>query len=185
MTFTASTWIGFLAEFQVRGGKQFGGQLRDGRRHILLAQELRRDAYVLVDERELERARKRARPITRCGKRFIDVLERPLEALITSSATCGLTPALESASIPSPRLHTCTASSAWLTAFTACPAPTGPQCTIFSPNACSAGIALASVAGAPPTITVSFSRFRTGDAAAHRSVEKADSLFGEPGRDLP
>ena len=49
----------------------------------------------------------------------------------------------------------CTASSAWFAAFTASPAPTGPQSTSFSPKASSTGRTRSNVLASPPHITVS------------------------------
>ena len=69
--------------------------------------------------------------------RFSDALDRPLDTLITSSATVGDTPAFVSVANPSAADQMWIASRALFTALSACPAPTGPQCTIRSPNASS------------------------------------------------
>ena len=82
-------------------------------------------------------------------------LLRPLEALITSSASAGSTPAFLSAASPSAVDQMWIASSALFTLLSAWPAPTGPQCTSFSPKASSTSRTRAKSAASPPTITVS------------------------------
>ena len=96
-----------------------------------------------------------ARVTTRSGKRFILAFDRPLEALITSSATSARTPAFSSATSPSAVPQMCIASSALLTALSASPVPITPQCTMRVPKWASTGRTRSSTASSPPTITVS------------------------------
>ena len=70
------------------------------------------------------KVRGKARVSTRSGMRFIDEFDRPLDALITSSASFGSTPCLTSVASPSAADSRWIARKAWFTAFTASPAPT-------------------------------------------------------------
>ena len=78
--------------------------------------------------------------------------------MITSRATSARTPCFTSAASPSPAAHRFTASRALFTAFTACPAPTGPTCTIFPAKASIASRACSRARASPPTITVKVPR---------------------------
>ena len=87
-----------------------------------------------------------------------DIVEqrlRPVEPLIASSIVYGSRPNRWPTRITSELARKCVAESRLLSAFSACPAPTGPAWTTFPPTASKIGRHVSRSASAPPHMIVS------------------------------
>ena len=171
--------IGVLAQFVAGQAEEFG-HLLDRRREGTRCSRMKSAAMATSFSRSASlKVRGKARVTTRCGIRFSDVFERPLDALITSSAADGFTPALVSAASPSAADQMCTASSALFTAFRACAGADGAD----EDDLLAEGLEHGAGAREGDVVTAAHDRQRAGlgpgHAAAHRRVDEGDPALGE------
>ncbi|TMA21404.1 MAG: hypothetical protein E6J85_07755 [Deltaproteobacteria bacterium] len=88
------------------------------------------------------------------GMLRVIIVEPPKDVPSTSSTICGSAPSRAPNTAASAIAAVCTPTRSWLTSFTACPAPVGPQRRMFLPKARKTGSACSKAAWSPPTITV-------------------------------